>query len=63
MAADPEDAALAAALRRILDGADDAASDGDLPPEQAEFLGAVRRHLTDPPRPKAERPDAAPDRA
>lgn len=43
--ADPNTAALATALRRILDCTDDPATDGDLPPGQAGLLVAVRHRL------------------
>ena len=45
----PETAGLAVVLRRVLDGADDPSQDGDIPPDQAEFLAAVRQHLTPEP--------------
>jgi tetratricopeptide (TPR) repeat protein len=45
---DPETAGLAAALRRILDGADDPSQDVGLPPDQTAVLAAVRQHLTTP---------------
>jgi hypothetical protein len=46
---DPAAAGLAAALRRVLDGPDDPFRDGDLPPDQSEFLATVRRHLNPEP--------------
>jgi tetratricopeptide (TPR) repeat protein len=50
--ADPETAALAAALRQIVDGADNPTLDHDLPPDQAAFLAAVRQHLLSPDEPE-----------
>ena len=53
---DPNDAAswqkLAAALRSVVDGTDDRTLDGDLPPEQAAFVAAVRQHLLSPDEPE-----------
>jgi hypothetical protein len=48
----PTTAAVGEAIRRILDGADDPTLDGDLPPDQAAFLAAVRQHLTTPDEPE-----------